>query len=127
MGDEIWQDIVGYENKYKVSTFGRVKSLMYVNAYGSHPKERILKLHTNSKNGYQYVQLSKNNKVKSYRVHCLVMNTFYPMPKKVGYDKNYTINHKDGNKTNNHIDNLEWCTQSENQVHAFKLGLNPTI
>jgi hypothetical protein len=71
-----------------------------------------------SKNGYYTVSLNG----KSYNIHKLVANLFIP-----NNDKSLIINHKDGNKLNNHYSNLEWVTYSYNNSHAFKLGLNRTI
>ena len=83
----------------------------------------ILKPYVSTANGYCYVTLSKNNRRTSKRIHSLVKNTFDPVNKKYGYDKEHTINHIDGDKTNNSLDNLEWATQRENQCHAYRLGL----
>ena len=108
--EEIWKDIVGYEGLYVVSNLGRVKSIRYKNS-------RILKPHLNER-GYLVVGLSKNGKAKIYKVHRLVMISF------VGYlEGKDQVNHIDGNKTNNRLDNLEWCTQSENLRHAYDNGL----
>lgn len=104
MKKEIWKPVVGYENLYEVSNFGRVKSLNY-NHSG---KERILKSFTN-KDGYLYVDLCKNGKRKKYRIHRLVAQAFMP-----NTDNLPCINHKDENKQNNNIDNLEWCTAKYN-------------
>lgn len=122
---EIWKDIIGYEGLYQISNLGQVKSIMFRNKMTFFQRDKTLKLYTNKLNGYQYVSLSKNNKKKTFRVHRLVMEAFNPVNKIKGYDKNYTINHKNGIKTDNRLENLEWCTQSENQIHAFKNGLNP--
>ena len=121
---EIWKDIKGYEGLYQISNKGRIKSLSFRNRMTQIQREKILKLYTNKHNGYQYVCLSNKNKHKSIRVHCALMETFNPIEKKKGYDKNYTINHINGIKTDNSLENLEWCSQSENQIHAFKTGLN---
>lgn len=69
--------------------------------------------------GYMKVSLWIDNKYKNKFVHRLVMETFCPIDNM----NNLQVNHKDGNKKNNHLSNLEWCTQSENQKHAFKNGL----
>jgi hypothetical protein len=68
--------------------------------------------------GYYMISVSKNNKTKPYRVHRLLANTYIPNPKNLP-----EINHKDGNKLNNDIRNLEWCTHAENMSHANKTGL----
>ena len=110
---EIWKDIQGYEGIYQVSSHGRVKSLNY-NKTGL---EGILNPNNNGK-GYLQVYLTKNKKSKKVLIHRLVAQAFLYKP----IDKNY-VNHKDGNKSNNNVNNLEWCTRSENQQHAFDTGL----
>lgn len=118
MNNETWLPIVGYEGLYEVSDLGRVRSLPRATTKG-----RILKQHVSARNGYCHVSLSKNNDKKTRRVHILVLQTFSPVEKRYGYDKNYTIDHIDGDKTNNRLDNLEWCTQSENVKRAYALGI----
>ena len=112
---EIWKDIVGYENLYQISNFGNVLSLNYANKH--FPK--ILKTNRH-KDGYQLVGLSKNGSKKFFTVHKLVAQAFIPNPQ-----NKEQINHIDGNKANNHVDNLEWVTPKENVIHAFKTGLMP--
>jgi hypothetical protein len=72
--------------------------------------------------GYSRVGLSKNNKQKFFLRHRLVAETYIPNPNNLP-----EVNHKDGNKLNNHVNNLEWCTCSENHLHAFKLGLHKPV
>ena len=97
---EEWKTIENYED-YQVSNFGRVKSL-------KDEEERILKQSTN-KYGYQQVKLSKNRKPKTLYVHRLVAMAFIDNPN--NYEQ---VNHKDENKCNNHVDNLEWCNRKYN-------------
>lgn len=99
---EIWKDIEGYEGLYEISSFGRVKSY---NGYG-HAKKILLKP---GKCRYYNVILSKNGEKKSFLIHRLVAQAFIPNPNNCAY-----INHKDENKLNNNVDNLEWCTQKYN-------------
>ena len=106
--DEIWLDIEGYEGRYLVSNFGRVKSLI-TNKILNQYKDRY---------GYLRVILSLNGKQKIYLVHRLVAKAFIPNP-----ENKLEVNHKDGNKENNHVDNLEWVTSKENVKHAYKMGL----
>lgn len=119
--NEVWKPVVGYEGYYEVSNLGSVKSLPRCSTSG-----KVLTPYVNKKNGYCYVALSKHNRRATKRVHVLVMNAFCPVDKKEGYDKNFTINHIDGNKTNNTLSNLEWSSQSENQRHAVNIGLQST-
>lgn len=116
MGREIYKDIPGYEGLYKISNYGTVKRTLYKNQYKSFKKSRILKKRYNKK-GYITVILYKNNVSKSFAVHRLVATVF------LGDNKTLQVNHIDGNKQNNKVENLEWCTNKENQNHAWKLGL----
>ena len=101
MKKEIWKPIKGYEGLYMVSNWGRVKSIKF-------GKERILKPVTNS-SGYLLVGLYKNNIEKKYSVHRLVAEAFIPNPYNLPQ-----LNHRDENKLNNNVDNLEWCTNEYN-------------
>ena len=101
MNDEVWKDIEGYEGLYQVSNLGRVKSIRY-------GKERILKpLRYNC--GYFVVNLWKNGERNQYLVHRLVCQSFIPNPNNLPQ-----VNHKDENKENNSVENLEWCTAKYN-------------
>ena len=113
MQDEVWKDIPGYEGLYQVSNFGEVKSLSRYH----HKKETILKKHK-TKDGYYETTLVKNGKYKFIRTHRLVAFAFIP-----NLLNKEQINHKDGNKLNNNVENLEWCTLQENKDHAIKTGL----
>lgn len=123
---EIWKDIRGYEDLYQVSNYGRVKSLERVLSNGRLWKEHILSQETN--HGYKRVCLSKNKKLKHFRVHILVAEafifdktTFKSMPdeNRDEIDLNtLLINHKDENKLNNRVDNLEWCTSKYNSNYG---------
>lgn len=121
MKEEIWKDIKGYEDLYKVSNFGKIKSLERINQIGNNKYvtfEKILKHHINKKRGYCQVNLCKNGTRKLFTCHRLVAETFIP-----NMDNKKYVNHIDGNKTNNCIDNLEWCTHSENINHAYRNNL----
>ncbi len=102
--EEIWKDIIGYEDLYKISNKGRVLS---------NYKKRIL---NNSLNNTNYIQtvLYKEGKCKNYLVHRLVGEHFIS-----NIDNKPYINHIDGNKINNIVSNLEWCTPKENVDHAI--------
>ena len=110
---EVWKDIKGYEGLYQVSNMGKIKSLKF--SHGN--KEKILK-GNKEKFGYLVVTLYKNKGRKNFKIHRLVAETFIPNPKNLPQ-----VNHIDGNKQNNRIDNLEWCTAKENTNHAHKTGL----
>lgn len=104
-----WKYIVGFEGHYKISNHGDVLSTKRV-------RNKVLKNRINSY-GYHHVYLSKDGKQFERLVHRLVMQHFSnDTPKE-------TVNHIDGNKTNNHIDNLEWATRSEQMIHAYKHNL----
>ena len=117
---EIWKDVVGYECLYQVSNLGRIKSVFRnINhkPYNITIKERIIK-QTMDRKGYYYVNLSKQGKVKCCRVHQLVGKAFIPNPNNL-----VEINHINGIKTCNIVDNLEWVSHKENMQHARKNGL----
>ncbi|MCS2775473.1 NUMOD4 domain-containing protein [Bacteroides fragilis] len=110
---EIFVDIKGYETLYQVSNFGRIKSLG--NGKSNASKLKILKQHI-TKDGYSTVALTINSVTQRYRVHKLVANAFIPNP------NNYPcINHKDENKQNNTVDNLEWCTSKYNNNYGTRI------
>ena len=101
--EEIWKDIDGYEGLYQVSNLGRVKSFNY-NRTG---KEMNLKpVNTCNGFGYLYVNLNKNGKTRLFYIHRLVAKAFLENP-----DHKSDVNHKDENKTNNCVENLEWWNQ----------------
>ena len=109
---EEWRDIEGYEGLYSISNFGRVKSLNYYNT----GKEKLLKQgKTGRDKDYYSVALSKNGKLKSYLVHRLVAITFIPNP-----DNLPQVNHKDEDKSNNCVENLEWCDNNYNSNYGTR-------
>ena len=120
---EKWKDVKEYEGFYEVSNLGRIRrkdgkvksgiknnDLRFI-------KGKMLKQHL-KRNGYLTVDLSKQNKVKTISVHRIVATAFLEPIE--GKDQ---VNHINGNKTDNRIENLEWVTSSENRIHAFKTGL----
>jgi hypothetical protein len=115
---EIWKDIIGYEGLYQVSNLGRVKSLSRYDRLGRYHTGKILSDCDNG-TGYRIVGLKVDGKQKTFTIHRLVATAFIENLHNYDY-----VNHKDGDKTNNRVDNLEWCTASENMLHAVKLGLH---
>lgn len=104
---EIWKDIKGYEGRYQVSSWGRVRNIQTGNIITPYKNEK----------GYLKVYLNKgNHKNAKFRINRLVAQAFIPNPYNLPQ-----VNHKDGNKENNSYTNLEWVTNKENQVHASKL------
>ena len=113
---EVWKDIdiKGFEGRYAVSNLGRVKSFRTQRR----TYDKILKNKITHDGYYETALIGDNLKYKFIRTHRLVAMYFVPNPE----DKP-EVNHKDGNKLNNHAENLEWVTSSENQIHAYKMGL----
>ena len=110
---EIWKNVIEYETKYEISNYGNLRKL---------PKKSgktYKAIHIN-RLGYLYTSMSNNNKKKNKTIHQLVAAAFIP-----NFKYGMIINHKDGNKLNNHVSNLEVCDHTYNNTHAHSLGLMP--
>ena len=121
MDREIWKDIPGYEGLYQVSDLGRVKSLDHIRRNGKNrdniclSKGKMLSQAIQKPSGYMFVSLSKNGKTKGFRVHRLVAEAFLK-----NKNKYKCVNHKDENKANNNVNNLEWCSYLYNNNYGTK-------
>lgn len=115
---EVWKDVIDYDGIYigiyQVSNFCRLKRIMH----RKNPTSKLINSFA-FEDGYICVTLIKNGKTKFTGLHRLIASAFIPNP-----ENKPEVNHKDGNKHNNSIDNLEWSTTAENVQHAFDTGLN---
>lgn len=111
---ESWKPVIGYEGLYEISNKGRLKSL-YKKAFGA---PAIIEDRKPTPKGYIRIALKKNGKLKLHMLHRIVANAFLNNPERKDF-----VNHKDGNKLNNAVSNLEWCTNIENATHAIATGL----
>ena len=118
MTEEIWRPVVGYEGLYEISSYGRVRSLdryvKYSNGQIHLHKGRILSSGKDI-NGYLMCNLYLNKNMKKVSIHRLVAQAFLP-----NIDNLPEVNHKDENKTNNRVDNLEWCTAKYNMNYGTR-------
>lgn len=116
MDIEIWKDIIGYEGLYRISSFGRIKS-SHINKKGI--GWQLLDGSIDAK-GYKRINLYRDGAKTNWKIHRLVAIHFIENP-----DNKKEVNHKDGIKLNNRIENLEWCSTLENMRHAFANNLIP--
>lgn len=105
---ELWAALVGYEGRYKVSSFGRIKNV----------KSKKIKSPSKNRGGYNIVCIYGHKNVSVKILHRLIAKTFIPNP-----ENKKEVNHKNGIKTDNRVVNLEWCTPKENTAHAWNNGL----
>lgn len=103
----MWKQVSGYENAYEINEFGEVRN-----------RKGIVLKPLNRKDGYLQYTLCQNGKRHSCKIHRLVAEHFVENP-----NEYKIVNHKDGNKRNNHFSNLEWCTSQQNNQHAWDTGL----
>lgn len=105
---EIWKEIKGTQGLYYVSSYGRIWSV----------KNKMIRKDTDNGKGYRFIKLTVKGKSKLHYVHRLVCLNFIENP-----ENKKLVNHKDLNKSNNHLSNLEWVTASENMIHARDNGV----
>lgn len=103
--EEIWKPVKGFENYYEISTLGRIRN-----------SRKIMKTYINN-SGYECIDFTVNKVRTKHLVHRLMLLTFVDNPNNLP-----EVNHKDENKANNTLDNLEWCSRSHNKQHSIKSG-----
>ena len=121
ISEEIWKPIPNYDGYYEASNIGRIRSVARIGKRGKglgiYPS--VILKPSLGEWGYEQVSLRKEGKKRTMRVNRLVAQTFIPNP-----DNLPQVNHIDGVKTNNRVDNLEWCNSSQNMIHCFSNGLS---
>lgn len=124
MENGLWKPVYGYEGYYEINEKGIIKGVERVIHFKNLCRKINAKILSSRINncGYLEVRLSKDGRTKTRPVHVLLAEVFIPNP-----DNKPEVNHINGNKIDNRIENLEWVTHSENMLHAYALGLCPTI
>lgn len=122
---ETWKPVPDFENIYEVSSFGRVRSVTRIDPAGRQQTGKMRKPYL-GKRGYYVVTMRKDRKSHLKSVHVLVALVFIGAPPAPlgAKGSDIQVNHKDGDKKNNHFDNLEYCTHLENTQHAYAVGLH---
>lgn len=116
--NEIWKPIPGFNDSYEASSIGRIRSVDRRSFNGSFLKGKIMCQNTNFKNGYLTVMLAENGKSKAKLSHRMIATAFID-----NNEGKKTVNHINGIKTDNRVENLEWASYSENMRHAINTGL----
>lgn len=121
---EEWRDVAGYEGYYQVSNHSRLRSLDRVVMWNGFPRKQPGKIMNNrtTRDDYITLDLCKEGKPKTFPLHRLIAIAFIPNP-----ENKPEVNHINGIKYDNRIENLEWVTKSENRLHAYKTGLLPHL
>lgn len=114
MDNEVWKPVPNYEGLYEISNLGKIRSLYYITHNTFYNRIRVMKPQNNG-TGYLKVQLYKNGKKEAYLIHRLVASVFIPNPENLPQ-----VNHKDENKLNNNVENLEWCTHLYNHHYGTR-------
>lgn len=107
---EIWKNVVGYEENYVCSSKGEIKSIK---------RNKVLK--PNKSSLYYSVDLCKSGEIKRHLIHRIIATAFHE-----NVENKEQVNHINGNKLDNSVNNLEWVTRSENQLHSIRIGLRHT-
>ena len=116
---EEWRPVVGFELCYDVSSLGRVRRNQNASTKSTTFPGRILTSSADSSTGYHRVTLHSKGRKQREQVHRLVARAFIE-----GFEPGRHVNHKNGIKTDNRVENLEWCSARENVLHAWRMGLN---